>query len=148
LTVWLEAATVAWLGVFTVTDLRGRVVPDRLVLAALATLLALVAALAVRQGTGVALEHAVAAGLLFAVGAAVALMSHEGAFGGGDVKVLGLIGLGLGALGILAVAAGQLLAGLYVAARYVVAKVSPRQPIPLVPFLALGSALAVAAFGR
>lgn len=143
-----KGVTLASLGVLALEDLRTRVVPDRLVSVAYTSTLVLLAMLAVTGGAGEALGHVVAGALLFAVGAAVALVSREGAFGGGDVKVMGLIGLGLGGVGILAVAAGQLMAGLYVVGRYVVARVPLRDPIPLVPFLALGASLAVAVAGR
>jgi leader peptidase (prepilin peptidase) / N-methyltransferase len=132
----LAAAVLAVLGVLAVIDLEWRVLPNKIVLPAIAGVLAW--QLAFFPG------HFVEA-LVAAVGAAVFLilpsLFRPGAIGIGDVKVAALLGAALGAPVAVALAVGSL-AAWPVAFVLVLRGASVRgATIPFGPFLALGGAV-------
>jgi leader peptidase (prepilin peptidase)/N-methyltransferase len=130
---------VAMLAVVTVTDLRERRIPNRVLIAALAAglpplILADPGTLPGRLGA------ALAAGGVFLC---IALV-RPGAFGLGDVKLIGAMGLFLGE-GVL----GAVLVGLLAGALFGLAlfaregRLAAKRTIPLAPFLAFGGLLAL-----
>lgn len=138
------AVALAWLGIFTVTDLRTRRVPNSLVLWAYASEgVALLLESALSHSPDIAVSLGLAGLILFAVGVIVQATGKDGALGGGDVKVFGLMGFGLGVYGFFGILLGMVVAGLFVGLRWALSKKPFRDPIPLVPFLACGSVLSV-----
>ena len=132
----LAAAVLAVLGVLAVIDLEWRILPNRIVLPAIAGVLAW--QLAFFPGSFVEV-------LLAAIGAAVFLLLpslfRRGAMGMGDVKVAALLGAALGAPVAMALAVGSL-AAWPVALVLVLRRASVRgATIPFGPFLALGGAV-------
>jgi leader peptidase (prepilin peptidase) / N-methyltransferase len=132
----LAAAVLAVLGVLAVIDLESRILPNRIVLPAIAGVLAWQLAFFTDSFVEV---------LLAAVGAAVFLLLpslfRRGAIGMGDVKVAALLGAALGAPVALALAVGSL-AAWPVALVLVLRRESVRgATIPFGPFLALGGAV-------
>jgi leader peptidase (prepilin peptidase)/N-methyltransferase len=129
----------AMLAVVTVTDLRERRIPDRVLSAAIAAGLPLLT-LADPGTLPERLGASLAAGGAF-LGIALA---RPGAFGLGDVKLIGTIGLFLGeaVLGavLLALIAGSAL-GAVLFARH--GRAAARMTIPFGPFLALGGLTAL-----
>jgi leader peptidase (prepilin peptidase) / N-methyltransferase len=130
---------VAMLGVVTVTDLRDRLIPNRVLAVAIAAglpLLALADPGALPERLGV---------VLVAGGAFLGLaLARPGGLGLGDVKLVGTMGLFLGeaVLGAVLVALlGGSLIGVALLARrgFAAAKLT----IPFAPFLALGGLLAL-----
>ena len=133
------ALTLAWLLALSVWDLRERRIPNRLVLWACGSLLAslLVEWLVFHQGAFLPLLL-IAGAVLFVMGTVVQSMSPDG-LGGGDVKVFSLMGLSMGILGFGGLFAREMATGFYVALRWLLLRRSLREPIPLIPFLAVGS---------
>ena len=132
----LAAAVLAVLGVLTVIDLDARVLPNRIVLPAIAGVLAWQLAFFPSRFVEV---------LLAAVGAAAFLLLpclfRRGAMGMGDIKVAALLGAALGAPVALALALSSL-AAWPMALVLVVRGASVRgATIPFGPFLALGGAV-------
>jgi leader peptidase (prepilin peptidase) / N-methyltransferase len=132
----LAAAVLAVLGVLAVIDLESRILPNRIVLPAIAGVLA---------WQLVFFSDSFVEMLLAAAGAAVFLLLpslvRRGAIGMGDVKVAALLGAALGAPVALALAVGSL-AAWPVALVLVVRRESVRgATIPFGPFLALGGAV-------
>jgi leader peptidase (prepilin peptidase) / N-methyltransferase len=132
----LAAAVLAVLGVLAVIDLEWRILPNRIVLPAIAGVLAW--QLAFFRDSFVEV-------LLAAFGAAVFLLLpslfRRGAIGMGDVKVAALLGAALGAPVALALAVGSV-AAWPVALVLVLRRESVRgATIPFGPFLALGGAV-------
>ena len=132
----LAAAVLAVLGVLAVIDLQWRILPNKIVLPAIAGVLAWQLAF---------LPDRFVEALVAAVGAAVFLLLpslfRRGAIGMGDVKVAALLGAALGAPVVLALAVGSL-AAWPVALVLVVRRESVRgATIPFGPFLALGGAV-------
>ena len=129
----------AMLAVVTVTDLRERRIPNRVLIAAIAAELPLLA-LADPGTLPGRLGAALAGGGAF-LGLALA---RPGAFGLGDVKLIGTMGLFLGeaVLGAVLVA---LLAGSAVGAVLFArhGRAAAKHTIPFGPFLALGALLAL-----
>jgi leader peptidase (prepilin peptidase) / N-methyltransferase len=130
---------VSMLAVVTVTDLRERRIPNRVLIAAIAAglpLLTLVDPGTLPESLGASL----AAGGAF-LGMALA---RPGAFGLGDVKLIGTIGLFLGeaVLGavLIALLAGSAL-GAALFARH--GRAAAKLAIPFGPFLALGALTAM-----
>jgi prepilin signal peptidase PulO-like enzyme (type II secretory pathway) len=130
---------VAMLAVVTVTDLRRRVIPNRVLVGAVALGLPLLAVADPGSMPG-RLLVALAAGGAFL---ALALARPDG-FGMGDVKLIAVIGLFLGdaVLGavLIALLAGSLF-GVALIARHGPSAV--KSTIPFGPFLALGGLLAL-----
>jgi Flp pilus assembly protein protease CpaA len=130
---------VAMLVVVTVTDLRRRVIPNRVLLAAVAVGVPLLAVADPGALPG-RLAAALAAGGVFL---AIALI-RPGGFGMGDVKLIAAMGLFLGdavlAAVLIALLAGSLL-GLALIARH--GPAAAKSTIPFGPFLALGALLAL-----
>jgi leader peptidase (prepilin peptidase)/N-methyltransferase len=129
----------AMLAVVTATDLRSRRIPNRALAAAVTLELVLLA-----LGDAGALPGRLAAALA-AGGAFLAIaLARPGGFGFGDVKLIAAIGLFLGeaVLGVVLVAlfVGSLV-GLALCVRRGTAVAE--QTIPVAPFLALGSLLAL-----
>lgn len=135
------ALTVGWLVALSVWDLKERRVPNRLVLFAYASLglSLLVEWWVFHAGASLPLFLLAGAGL-FAMGVVVQFLTPDG-LGGGDIKVFGLMGFGMGALGFEGLILGEIAAGVYVTARWLFRHRPLRDPIPLVPFLAIGSLL-------
>jgi prepilin signal peptidase PulO-like enzyme (type II secretory pathway) len=125
------------LAVVTITDLRRRVIPNRVLLAAVAVGLPLLAAADPDALPGRLAAALVAGGAFLAL----ALVRPDG-FGMGDVKLIAVIGLFLGdaVLGavLIALLSGSLV-GLCLIARHGLA--AAKATIPFGPFLALGALL-------
>ncbi len=119
----------------SVTDLRHRVVPNRLTLGAAVTGLALAGAHSVSE-----LGAALAAGIFVAAPLMAVSLARPDGLGMGDVKLVGVLGIFMGWLVLPALICGCLLAGL---AGVLMSLGSRRPPsevaLPLVPFLTLGS---------
>ena len=96
-----------FLVLFTITDFEQRVIFDRMLVP-----FAILGALSLPLLGHVAGDHLIAAVIGFAVFLALAFLTH-GAIGGGDIKLITVLGLWLGTDQLLAVAiAGLLLSGL------------------------------------
>src|SRR6266496_4494750 len=144
LTIRAAAAAIfcAALVVVTATDLELRIVPNRVVLPAVAAVLALHTA--VSPSPEWALAAAGCAGVLFLVA-----LAYPGGLGMGDVKLALLIGAMLGRTAPLALMLGTLLALVPSAVLFARHGVAARKlAIPFAPFLALGSVIALFAGGR
>ena len=133
---FLAAAVLAVLGILAVIDLEWRLLPNKIVLPAIAGVLAWQLAF---------LPDRFAEALVAAVGAALFLLLpslfRRGAIGMGDVKVAALLGAALGAPVVLALAVGSL-AAWPVALVMVLRRASLRgATIPFGPSLALGGAV-------
>ncbi len=132
----------AALVVVTATDLEHRIVPNRVVLPAVAAVLALHTA--VSPSPEWALAAAGASGALLLVA-----LAYPGGLGMGDVKLALLIGAMLGRTAPLALMLGTLLA--LVPSAVLIARhgtAARKLAIPFAPFLALGSVIALFAGGR
>ncbi len=131
----------------TVVDLQHRLLPNRVVLPALAAGTALLLLPALADGAWDALLRAVlGAAALFAVYLALALVS-PGGLGMGDVKLAALLGLYLGWLGWAAVVLGAL-AGFVVQAGIALALLATRRiglrgELPFGPAMLAGAALVI-----
>jgi leader peptidase (prepilin peptidase)/N-methyltransferase len=137
----MAAGVLAVLAVLAAIDLRWRLLPNRIVLPALAAVLAYELAL----DPGAAAEGAVAG-----VGAATLLLIpgllSPGAVGMGDVKLAALLGAALGAKVLGALLTGfvlSALAGGCVLVRHGAA--GRHRTLPMGPFLALGAAVVLLA---
>jgi Flp pilus assembly protein protease CpaA len=128
---------IAMLAVVTVTDLRERLIPNRVLCAAVVVGLPLLA-LGDPETLSGRMAAALAAGGVFL---ALAL-ARPGGFGLGDVKLIAAMGLFLGP-GVLAAVLVALLAGtLYGAALFVHhGRAAAKLTLPFGPFLALGALL-------
>ena len=130
---------VAMLAVVTVTDLRERRIPNRVLIAAVALGLPLLAV----SGPGTLpgrLVAALTAGAVFLL----AVLVRPGGFGIGDVKLIATMGLFLGGAVVGAVLVALLagsLAGAALFARHGTA--AAKLTIPFGPFLALGGLVAL-----
>lgn len=126
---------VLWCAVWT--DVRHRLIPDRLVLVGGAAV-TLVLLLDPRTPWPTHLE-----GLLALFTGTLALaVAARGGFGGGDVKLSAFIGLAAGLLGgIVAFVAAGLTGGLYAAVLLALRHRRGRDTMPFGPFLALGGAV-------
>jgi leader peptidase (prepilin peptidase)/N-methyltransferase len=131
----LMASLVLVLAIASLTDLRARIVPNRLTLAAALFGLGLAATGgAAKLGFAALTGLAVAAPLLSA-----ALVRPEG-MGMGDVKLVGVLGIYLGWQAWPALLGGLFLAGLTGVLISLGTRTPPSQvALPLVPFLALGA---------
>jgi prepilin signal peptidase PulO-like enzyme (type II secretory pathway) len=136
---FIDGVFVAMLAVVTVTDLHRRVIPNRVLGAAVAAGLPFLAVADPGSVPGRLLAALVAGGAFLAL----ALVRPDG-FGMGDVKLIAVIGLFLGdaVLGAVLVAllAGSLL-GLALIVRH--GPAAAKATIPFGPFLALGALLAL-----
>jgi prepilin signal peptidase PulO-like enzyme (type II secretory pathway) len=134
-----DSVFVAMLAVVTVTDLRRRLIPNRVLGTAAALGLPLLAGADPAALPG-RLAAALAAGGVFL---AIAL-ARPGGFGLGDVKLIAAMGLflGSGVLGAVLVALlGASLAGLVLFIRH--GSAAAKLMIPFGPFLAIGGFLAL-----
>jgi prepilin signal peptidase PulO-like enzyme (type II secretory pathway) len=124
--------------VATATDLGHRIIPNRLILGGLA-----VGALALLPEPPARWLGAFEGGaLLFAITYALAVLSRGG-FGGGDVKLAGLMGFLLGpGLGILALLVAFLVGGLAGLFLLSTGRKGRKDAIPFGPYLALGGTFA------
>jgi prepilin signal peptidase PulO-like enzyme (type II secretory pathway) len=130
---------VVMLAVVTVTDLRERLIPNRVLIAALATGLPLLA-----LADPGALPGRLGAALAGGGVSLVIALARPGAFGLGDVKLIATIGLFLGEPvvdAILVALLGGALLGLVLFARH--GRAAAKLTIPFGPFLALGGLLAL-----
>jgi leader peptidase (prepilin peptidase) / N-methyltransferase len=128
------------LAVVVVVDLRSKLVPDVVTLPALIYALA-AAAVTGRPPLPDAVLGAVAGGGLLLV---VAVVSRGGV-GGGDVKLMAVIGAALGwKAGLLVLAASQVIGALLVLALLIARRAWPRRmPLPIGSLLALLAAVAL-----
>jgi leader peptidase (prepilin peptidase)/N-methyltransferase len=138
---WLAAAGV----LLAVIDVRERLLPDRVVLPALAGGTALLLLAAGADGTWPALLRAVlAAAALFAAYLALALLS-PGGLGMGDVKLAAVLGLYLGWLGwpavLLGTLAGFVLQALAALVLLASRRIGLRAELPFGPAMLAGAAL-------
>ncbi|SNS09180.1 leader peptidase (prepilin peptidase) / N-methyltransferase [Geodermatophilus saharensis] len=143
---WLWLATAGVL--LAVVDLRERLLPNRVVLPALAGGVLLLSLAALTGGAGDALLRAVlAAAALFAVYLAMALVSPG--LGMGDVKLAALLGLYLGWLGwpavVLGALAGFVLQAVVALALLATRRIGLRGELPFGPAMLAGAALVAAA---
>ncbi|MGY1695430.1 MULTISPECIES: prepilin peptidase [unclassified Geodermatophilus] len=143
---WLWLATAGVL--LAVVDLRERLLPNRVVLPALAGGAALLCLAAVAGGAWDALLRAVlAAAALFAVYLTMALVSPG--LGMGDVKLAALLGLYLGWLGwpavVLGALAGFVLQAVVALALLATRRIGLRGELPFGPAMLAGAALVAAA---
>jgi prepilin signal peptidase PulO-like enzyme (type II secretory pathway) len=136
---FIDGVFVAMLAVITVTDLRRRVIPNRVLLVAVAVGLPLLASADPGALPGRLTAALVAGGAFLALA-----LVRPGGFGMGDVKLIAVMGLFLGdaVVGAVLVAllAGSLL-GLALIARH--GPAAAKSTIPFGPFLALGALLAL-----
>ena len=125
---------ISMLGLVSVTDVRDRVIPNRVLLAAVALWLAL----SVLTGGEEVVAQLVAA-IVIAAPLLIASVVRPDGMGMGDVKLVAVIGLYLGWGAWVALLAGLFLAGL----TGVLISLGNRRPpgettLPLAPFLAAG----------
>jgi leader peptidase (prepilin peptidase)/N-methyltransferase len=146
-TVWRAGLTAPFLGVLlacAVIDYRKRIIPNAIVLPAMAAFAATILALNLAQGSVSFLE---AVGGFLAYGGGLFLIAIvSGGMGMGDVKLAALIGLVLGALGLGYVGVAAMLGILAGGVGAIVALATGRDrkaTIPFGPYLALGAVLAV-----
>jgi leader peptidase (prepilin peptidase)/N-methyltransferase len=142
---FLAAAGVAVL--LTLIDLRHHLLPDRVVLPAIAAGAVLLAVAGAIEGHAAAAVRAgVAAVLLFAVFLVLALIAPSG-LGMGDVKLAALVGLYLGWLGwhvvVLGAAAGFVVQAVLALVLLATRRVGLKGELPFGPAMLLGAALAV-----
>ena len=146
---WLSLATWLWvlgsLILVSIYDLRWMLLPDVVILPAMAVaLVPLVAAIATRQPLHVWLGPIVAALALGGGFYALAAVSNGRWMGGGDIKLVALIGLGLGIqLSAVAMLLGFDIAALISVGLIVTKRRKRSDLIPFGPFLALGCAVAM-----
>jgi len=124
----------------SITDLRARIVPNPLTLAAAVSGLALAA-----TGGPVALALALLTGLALASPLLLVSLARPEGMGMGDVKLVAVLGIFLGWQAWPALLTGLMLAGL---TGLVISLVTRRRPsgvaLPLAPFLAAGTVPVVA----
>ncbi len=138
---WLAAAGVL-LGVI---DLRERLLPDRVVLPALAGGAALLLAAAAADGAWPALLRAVLAAAVLFAGYLVLALASPGGLGMGDVKLAAVLGLYLGWLGwpavLLGTLAGFVLQALAALVLLASRRIGLRAELPFGPAMLAGAAL-------
>jgi leader peptidase (prepilin peptidase)/N-methyltransferase len=130
----LGLVLVATLAAVTLTDLERRVIPNRILLAAAAIGLAVIAV-----GDPAALPDRIAWGLAAGGGLLVVALAHPRGMGMGDVKLAAVLGLFLGravAPALLVAFAAGALVGVALMARH--GSGARKRAIPFGPFLALG----------
>ena len=122
------------LAVCTVSDLRRRLIPNRVLVLALAVGLPLIVCFDPDSLPGRAASAFAAGGLFLTIA-----LARSGAFGMGDVKLIAAMGAFLGpevfTAVLIALCAGTM-AGLFLVVRR--GRVATKATIPLAPFLALG----------
>lgn len=92
-------------------------------------------------------EHLITAGALFAVTLIFAVLSRGG-MGGGDIKLLAVIGLWLGKdLGLLAFVSGAVLGGLYAIFLLITKKADKGTAFPYGPFFTISALIVLALCG-
>ena len=136
----LDASLVAMLAIVTITDVRSRVVPDRVLAAAVLIALPICALGAPESLPGRLLAAAGAGGFLLA-----AALARPDGMGLGDVKLAAVLGLFLGGEVVVALLVAFLagsVAGLVLLIRHGWAARS--RAVPFAPFLALGALAAIA----
>lgn len=131
----------------TLIDLRHHLLPDRVVLPAIAAGALLLALAAAIEGTGEAIRRAgIAAVVLFVVFLVLALLAPSG-LGMGDVKLAALLGLYLGWLGwdavVLGAAAGFVVQAVLALLLLATRRIGLRGELPFGPAMLLGAALAM-----
>ena len=132
--------------VLAVTDLRKRIVPNQLVLALLLCwcLTVIPSLFSDIEGTLTLLKSSA---IGFFLGGGLFLLIYfisKGGLGGGDVKLVAVMGLYLGLNGILpALLLGSILAALFCLVMVFLKKLGRKDAIPLVPFLYLGALIPI-----
>ncbi len=131
-----------------VIDLQHRLLPNRVVVPALAVATALlVAAAAVEQDWAALLRAALGAVVLFVVFLVLALIAPSG-LGMGDVKLAALIGLYLGWIGwnavVIGAAAGFVVQAAVALALLATRRIGLRGELPFGPAMLLGTVVAIA----
>ena len=145
---WVEmafAGTALWfLYVLSVTDLRRKIVPNRLLLWMGGIFLGLTG-LSFLGGAEAGLERLILAGIgsvLMGLVFLIAYFLSRRQLGGGDVKLVALMGLYLTAMRIVgAVFYGLLLCSIFSIIQMVRKKLGRKDGVPLVPFLFIGTFL-------
>jgi leader peptidase (prepilin peptidase)/N-methyltransferase len=131
---------VAALIAITFIDLKHQIIPDKISLPAIPLGFA---ASFLLQGLGwldSLVGIALGGGVLLAVAVGFALATGKEGMGGGDIKLLAMIGAFLGWKSIIFVLVASSLAGALIGSAYLLAKSRDRgEPIPFGPFLALGA---------
>lgn len=137
-------ALVATLIVITFIDLDHQIIPDVITLPGI-----IVGLVCAAVGLGPSLAASIiglllGGGFLYAVAAAYEMLAGREGMGGGDIKLLAMIGAFLGWQGVLttllvASLSGALVGGFLILLR----RVGSRSPIPFGPFLAAGAATAL-----
>jgi leader peptidase (prepilin peptidase)/N-methyltransferase len=130
-----------------VVDLRHRLLPNRIVLPAIAVGAALLGAAALGEGSrGALLGALLGAVVLFAAFLVLALVA-PGGLGMGDVKLAGLLGLYLGWLGwdvlVLGAAAGFVVQAVLALVLLAARRIKLTGELPFGPAMLLGAALAI-----
>jgi leader peptidase (prepilin peptidase)/N-methyltransferase len=148
--VWELPAFLVLAGVsvlLTLIDLRHHLLPDRVVLPAIAAGAVLLGLAAALEGDGAAILRAgVAAVVLFAVFLVLALIAPAG-LGMGDVKLAALLGLYLGWLGwnvvVVGAAAGFVVQAVLALTLLATRRIGLKGELPFGPAMLLGAALAI-----
>jgi leader peptidase (prepilin peptidase)/N-methyltransferase len=148
--VWELPAFLALSGVavlLTLIDLRHHLLPDRVVLPAIAIGAVLLAVAGAVEGNAAAIVRAGAAAVvLFAVFLVLALIAPSG-LGMGDVKLAALLGLHLGWLGwnvvVLGAAAGFVVQAVAALVLLASRRIGLKGELPFGPAMLLGAALAI-----
>ena len=134
------AVLVLILALATVSDLRTRLIPNRLTLGGALVLLACACWSEGTAGTGLALAGGIAA----AAAPGLVHIARPEAMGGGDVKLSFAIGCGLGPAGALAVALASLIVLIGALARVPFeGSAALRSEVPFAPYLAAGALAAL-----
>lgn len=131
----------------TSIDLRTHRLPNRIVLPSYAVAIGCFVLAVILGGSWERLVSAlVGMGALFLFYLALRALSRSG-FGGGDVKLAGLVGLHLGWLGLTPLLAGALaaflLGGAYATVLLLRRRATPRTRIPFGPFMLAGAWIAI-----
>ncbi len=140
------AGTVLWfLYVFAVTDIRKKIIPNRLLLWMLGLYLPLAAAVFLETGLESGLKRLILSGMGCVLMGGVFLIAYflsRRQLGGGDVKLVALMGLYLTASRIMgAVFYGLLFCAVYSIIQMVRKKLGRKDGVPLAPFLLAGTFL-------
>jgi leader peptidase (prepilin peptidase) / N-methyltransferase len=148
---WCTPGLAVWaagLGLLAGCDGEGRVLPKRLVYSTLAATVAGLVVAASRGGGWNRLTMAVVVGAAAEATFAAVALAWPSAYGFGDVRLVGLVGVGVGwvapILVVVAVAGGLVAFVVVWLAGWATGRMSRRTPLPLGTFLAAGGVVTVA----